>query len=71
MPTFLENALKHEGRKRGMTGRELAHYVYGAMNNIGAMHGNMETAKGRRMQAKHERKIDGEKAAQIRKKAGM
>jgi hypothetical protein len=29
--------------------------VYGTLNAIGAMHGNKETAKGRAMQAKHDR----------------
>ncbi len=32
-------------------------YVYGALNNLGAMHGNQETAKGRRMDAKHKRDL--------------
>lgn len=53
MPVFLENALRHEGRKHGFTGRKLDQYVYGGMNHIGAMHGNKETAKGQRMEAKH------------------
>lgn len=55
MPEFLENDLKAEARKKGFTGRKAARYVYGGMNNIGAMHGNQITQKGERMQAKHER----------------
>lgn len=57
MPLFLEAKLKAEARKKGKTGRAAARYVYGAMNNMGAMHGNQETAKGRRMQAKHNQKL--------------
>lgn len=57
MPQFLEDRLKTEAARRGFTGKRLAHYVYGAMNNIGAMHGSKETAKGRNMQAKHNRKM--------------
>lgn len=55
MPKFLESKLKAEAAKKGMSGRQAAHYVYGAMNNMGAMHGNKETAKGAHMEAKHER----------------
>lgn len=49
MPKFLEKALKAEypGNNRA---------VYGTMNAIGAMHGNKTTAKGERMQAKHDAK---------------
>lgn len=71
MPVFLENKLKSEGAKKGFKGRRLARYVYGAMNNLGAMHGNQETAKGERMQEKHEAKLDKESAARIRRKARM
>lgn len=53
MPIFLENKLKTQAAKKGFSGRRAARYVYGAMNNMGAMHGNKETAKGRRMQKKH------------------
>jgi hypothetical protein len=34
--------------------------VYGAMNNMGAMKGSKETAKGKRMQKKHEAKAGGQ-----------
>jgi hypothetical protein len=69
MPKFLEDDLKGEGRKKGLKGRQLARYVYGAMNNLGAMRGNQETAKGEAMQKKHD--LDQEKRARIRRKAGM
>lgn len=55
MPAFLENKLRAEARKRGKTGRAAARYIYGAMNNMGAMRGNKETAKGKRMERKHKR----------------
>jgi len=54
VPKFLEDKLKAQAGKEGLTGQSLAHYVYGAMNNMGAMHGNKETTKGRAMDAKHE-----------------
>lgn len=57
MPKFLENALRHEARKKGLSGKHADKYVYGAMNNIGAMHGNKITVKGERMQAKHDAKL--------------
>ena len=57
MPKFLENKLKAEASKNGFTGRRAAKYVSGAMNNMGAMKGNMETAKGRSMQKKHTMKL--------------
>lgn len=54
MPRFLESALRHHATTQGLTGEAADRYVYGAMNNIGAMHGSKTTAKGRRMQRKHE-----------------
>jgi hypothetical protein len=57
MPVFLENALKQAAAKKGFKGKRAARYVYGAMNNMGAMRGNRETAKGARMQAKHDKKL--------------
>lgn len=53
MPKFMENKLEAEASKKGMTGKQKDRYVYGAMNNMGAMRGNKETAKGERMSAKH------------------
>ena len=55
MPQFLENRLRAEARKRGYTGKRAERYTFGAMNNIGAMRGNKETAKGKRMERKHKR----------------
>jgi hypothetical protein len=55
VPKFLEDKLKREADVKGKAGRDKARYVYGALNNMGAMHGNMITEKGRRMDAKHKR----------------
>lgn len=56
MPKFLVDKLKAEypGNPRA---------VYGTLNNIGAMHGNKETAKGVAMQAKHVRDVKAGKAS--------
>lgn len=48
-PAFLEKKLKKEYGNN-------AHAIYGTMNKIGAMKGNKETAKGRRMEKKHDAK---------------
>lgn len=56
MPQFLEKKLKSEAAKKGMKGRKAAAYVYGTLNNMGAMHGNQETVKGAAMEEKHEEK---------------
>lgn len=53
MPQFLEAKLKAEYGDN-------PHAIYGTMNKIGAMRGNKETAKGREMEKKHERKLQGE-----------
>ena len=55
MPAFLENRLKREASRKGLRGKRAARYVYGTMNNIGAMQGNRETRKGARMAVKHRR----------------
>lgn len=57
MPKFLEKKLKSEARKKGFSGKRADKYVYGAMNNMGAMRGNKETKKGAAMQAKHNAKV--------------
>jgi hypothetical protein len=57
VPKFLENKLKSEAAKKGFKGRRGAKYVFGAMNNMGAMHGSKETAKGASMERKHEMKM--------------
>jgi hypothetical protein len=56
MPEFLERSLKKAAAKKGKSGKAADRYVYGAMNNMGAMKGNKETAKGRAMQKKHDDK---------------
>lgn len=62
MPEFLERALEAGAEKKGITGERAKRYIYGAMNNLGAMHGNRETPKGRRMERKHDRKLAGLKS---------
>lgn len=47
MPKFLEKKLEKEYGDN-------PHAIYGTLNKIGAMHGNKETAKGKRMERKHE-----------------
>ena len=54
MPKFLEDRLKKE---YGDNPR-----VYGTMNKIGAMRGNKETSKGRKMEKKHNRDTKAGKA---------
>jgi hypothetical protein len=54
MPAFLEAKLKKAAADKGFTGKKADKYVYGAMNNMGAMRGSKETAKGKRMQHKHD-----------------
>ncbi len=47
MPAWLINALKQSASKTMGKGKApQGHYVYGAMNNMGLMKGNQETAKG-------------------------
>lgn len=53
-PVFLEAKLRKAAAKKKLKGRKVDEYVYGAMNNMGAMHGNKETRKGRAMQRKHD-----------------
>jgi hypothetical protein len=51
-PAFLEAKLRKEYGDNPSA-------IYGTMNKIGAMRGNKETKKGKRMQAKHDRKMSG------------
>ena len=55
MPQFLEKILRGEAKQRGFRGKKANAYIYGTMNNIGAMKGNKETARGAAMDAKHAR----------------
>jgi hypothetical protein len=50
MPKFLEEKLRAEYGNNPAA-------IYGTMNKLGAMHGNKETAKGRAMQRKHDKKV--------------
>lgn len=60
MPKFLEDKLKKEYPGN-------PHAVYGTLNKMGAMKGNKETAKGARMEAKHEADLKSpSKALRIR-----
>lgn len=70
MPQFLEDALRRAAAKKGMKGKRADRYVYGAMNNIGAMRGNKETARGAAMERKHEARLSAAAAGRIRRKAG-
>lgn len=64
MPAFLEAALRHEAKKKGLIGDHADRYIFGALQHIGAISGNKETAKGREMEAKHEADV---KAAKVQK----
>ena len=57
MPEFLENDLRKSAAKKGLKGDRADAYVFGTMNNLGAMHGSKETAKGRAMERKHQAKL--------------
>ena len=59
MPAFLEAKLRKSAAKKGFKGKRADKYVFGAMNNMGAMRGSEITKKGRRMQAKHDREMSG------------
>jgi len=61
MPAFLEKKLESSARSQHpkWTAAHIAHYVFGAMNNMGAMHGSKVTAKGRAMEAAHKLKAKG------------
>jgi len=56
VPAFLEAKL----RKNVPRGVDPDRYVYGALNNMGAMRGSKITAKGKRMQKKHDAKLGHE-----------
>ena len=59
MPQFLIDKLKRQAARKGFKGKRAAGYVYGTLNNIGAMHGNKETSKGAAMERKHQAKLQG------------
>lgn len=58
MPKFLEDKLKATAAAKGLKGKRAKRYVYGALNNMGAMHGNQETPKGAAMERKHQMQQD-------------
>jgi hypothetical protein len=62
MPKFLEQKL----RANVPRGVDPDRYVYGAMNNMGAMRGSKETPKGRAMQKKHEKTVALSSLARMR-----
>ena len=64
MPKFLEDRLRSQAANKGLSPKQADRYVYGAMNNLGAMHGSVETAKGQRMDAKHSADMKAGKARQ-------
>jgi hypothetical protein len=57
VPKFLESKLRREYSAKGKSGQSLNHAIYGTLNSIGAMKGPVETAKGRAMQKKHNKKV--------------
>lgn len=63
MPAFLESKLRTSATHQGLSGKRADRYVYGTMNNLGAMRGNQETAKGKEMEKKHEKKVSKKPAA--------
>lgn len=58
MPAFLEAKLKKEYGTDSKV-------PYKVMNSIGAMRGNKETTKGKRMEKKHNAKVAGEKMRKL------
>lgn len=67
MPLFLEKKLRAEAAKKGKTGKAADAYIYGAMNNMGAMRGSKVTAKGEKMEEKHEKKMGTDTKAEEKK----
>ena len=64
MPKFLEDRLRAQAANKNLSPKQADRYVYGAMNNLGAMSGPNETAKGARMDAKHSADMKAGKARQ-------
>ena len=58
MPKFLEGKLKAKAAEKGLKGKRADRYVFGAMNNMGAMRGNQETPKGAAIERKHQMQQD-------------
>ena len=47
----MEARMRKQAKKKGLKGRRADSYVYGTMNQAGAMHGSKTTAKGMRSYA--------------------
>lgn len=71
MPEFLESALRHHAKKKGLTGEHADNYVFGALNNLGAMDGSEETPKGRAMQAKHDADMKGKRKLRVKRRRDL
>lgn len=72
MPKAIEAKIRAEGQKRGLSGRRLDQYTYGALNNAGMMHGSKITAKGEKAESKYERDHEAEDAGDtLREAFGM
>ncbi len=68
MPKFLENILQQAAASKGLKGDAADKYTFGALNNMGAMKGNVETLKGKAMTKKHNAKLSASQAARIRRR---
>jgi len=69
MPKDLERKLRAEAKKKFKTKKKQDEYVYGAMNNMGAMKGNKITSKGKAMEkAEKSKKRTTKKTARKPKK---
>lgn len=55
MPKRIINAMKKGYKGKGLSEKEVNKRVYGALNNMGYIHGNKETKKGRKAEAKYNR----------------
>ena len=55
MPNALIDKMKSGYAGKGLSKQDVNHRVYGALNNMGAMHGSKETKKGARMEDKYVR----------------
>ena len=70
MPKFLEDRLKAQAANKGLNEKQSMRYVFGALNNMNAMHGNVETPKGRAMDAKHARDMKAASPAKAKRADG-
>jgi hypothetical protein len=54
MPKGIITAMENGYKGKGLSKQEVNKRVYGGLNNMGAMHGNKDTAKGVAMEKKFE-----------------